>query len=250
MSSCIDRIRPVICFLYVPVFGSIRLSSLAHSVFYGPMLGGAELYLAFIRLFSLIMLIILVSKNWGSTSNYTRGLALLWIGRIGSLLAFQQQMVDDNRELQIMSSLISYVCVSGLIFPSFSEYLLFALMLSSLRPLYLILVLNPAQSIFSVLYQRLLALTLGISITWTIHSQNRRNWLRSRKTQKDGRPGTHSGASTALEAPSAAEPEKSGADGPGCAGSGLIPAAETRQRARQVNAGGDAPLKPWCAQST
>ena len=181
VSTCIDRIRPILYCLYIPIMGTMRLWILAHYVLYNPTSGAAELMLESIRLAFLMLLIILLSKKWGTASNYSRGVAILWIARIGSTMAFLQQLaVGENRDLQVLASLVGYVCVGGFVFPTFSEYILFVVPLSFLRPIYLSLSHRAAVSHFDVLYQHMLILALGTSITWTIHADHRRDWLRSR----------------------------------------------------------------------
>ena len=197
----------------------MKLWSITYHVRHGP---AAELMLELIRLSFLILLIILLSRKWGSASNYSRGIAILWITRIGSTMAFLQQIAGTKggRDLQIFASLVSYVYTSGFVFYSFSEYILFVVPLAFLRPLYLSVIQKDRVSYFDVLYQHTLILALGVSITWTIHADYRRDWLRSRTAfapvDESGRPKGPKQArldtkSNERAAPSAAENELEGA---------------------------------------
>ena len=174
--TCADRVYPIICFALFPVLFVIRLSSLAYSALYGT----GELIVTSIRLSILILVVVLISKNWSPASNYWRGLTLLWIIRLGVVLCLQQQLVDSPAELQSMATLVGFVCVGGWFFYNFTEYFLFALSLSFLRPLRLSLGSTTTESIFDVVYRHSLILALGVSIAWTVHADQRRDWLRSR----------------------------------------------------------------------
>ena len=136
-----------------------------------------------VRFSVLVLLLVLVSKKWGMSTNYWRGLFAVWLTRVTLILGFQHQMADNNRDPQIMSSLVSFVFVGGLITPSFTEYILYAFSISFVRPLYLSFGTSQsagAESIFNILYQHTLILALGASIIWTVHADHRRDWLRSR----------------------------------------------------------------------
>ena len=219
ITSCIDRIRPVLFNIYIPIVATMKLWSITHNVLHGP---ATELILESIRLSFLILLTILLSRKWGTASNYGRDIAILWIARIGSVLAFLQQLVDTKggRDLQIFASLVGYVYTSGFVFYSFSEYILFVVPLAFLRPLYLSVIQKDRVSYFDVLYQHTLILALGVSITWTIHADYRRDWLRSRtafaRMHESGRPkvpkqAKHNTESNERATPSAAEKELGGA---------------------------------------
>ena len=182
LSSCIDRIRPIIYFLYAPIVGTIRFSILLHSELYGPRLGRPELILLGTRLFILVIVLVLLSRKWAGQSNLRRGLFVFWLKRAALILA-AQQMMGDSGDPQIMSTLVSSVFLGGLITPSFVEYISYSLLLTFLRPLYLSFGpsrSNDIEAILNVLYQNTLILALGASIIWTVHADHRRDWLRSR----------------------------------------------------------------------
>ena len=132
------------------------------------------------RTVMLILMCVLISKKWSPASNYWRGLILLWITRIGVILCLQQQLADAPAELQSMATHVAVVCTGGWMFYSFIEYFLFALSLSIIRPLRLGFSPIPAESIYETLYRHVLILALGVSIAWTVHADQRRDWLRSR----------------------------------------------------------------------
>ena len=185
LSSCVDRIRPFIYFLYIPIVGTMRMSILVHSEFYGPRLGNAELILLVIRLSILVILLILLSKKWAKDSNYRRGVFVFWLKRATLILAAMQQMGQNSRDPQIMSILVCFIFIGGLISPSFAEYISYSLLLTILRPLYLTFgssQSNSSEEILNTLYQHSLILALGASIIWTVHADHRRDWLRSRIT--------------------------------------------------------------------
>ena len=188
LSTCVDRIRPFIYFLYVPIVGTIRMSMLVNSEFYGPRLGKAEVMLLQIRLSILVILLILLSKKWTIASNYRRGVFVFWLKRVTLILAAIQQMGRNSRDPQIMSTLVCFIFVGGLISPSFAEYISYSLVLTFLRPLYLSFSSSQSTSadeILNILYQNTLILALGASIIWTVHADHRRDWLRSRITVTD-----------------------------------------------------------------
>ena len=178
LSSCVDRIRPFIYFLYIPIVGTMRMSILVHSEFYGPRLGNAELILLVIRLSILVILLILLSKKWAKDSNYRRGVFVFWLKRATLILAAMQQMGQNSRDPQIMSILVCFIFIGGLISPSFAEYISYSLLLTILRPLYLTFgssQSNSSEEILNTLYQHSLILALGASIIWTVHADHRRD---------------------------------------------------------------------------
>ena len=178
LSTCIDRIRPLLYFLYAPIVGTIILSKFL----YGPRLGKAELMLLGIRLSILVIVLVLLSEKWAMASKHRRGLFIFWLKRVSIILAAIQQM-GESRDAQIMSHLVGSVFIGGLISPSFAEYFSYALFLTLLRPLYLSFDFSRSTSteaILSMLYQHTLILALGGSIIWTVHADHRRDWLRSR----------------------------------------------------------------------
>ena len=183
ISTCINRVRPLAYFLYVPIVGAIILSKFL----YGPRLGKAELMLLGIRISILVIGIVLLSKKWVMSSKYRRGLFALCLVRATVILAAIQQL-GQSRDAQIMSHLVGYVFIGGLASPSFAEYFSYSVFLTILRPL--ILSFNfffyrgdstsSTEAILSMLYQHTLILALGASIIWTVHADHRRDWLRSR----------------------------------------------------------------------
>ena len=176
VSSCADRIKPMVC-AFFPVLFIIRLSSLAYSILYG----SGEIIVPAIRLSAIILLVVLISKNWNPASNYGRGLAILWTTRFITILGLQQLLVAKSAELQAMATHVGFVCAGGWMINSFSEFFLFALMHSFLRPLLQLgLGITKNESIFDVIYQNTMILALGVSIAWTVQANQRRDWLRSR----------------------------------------------------------------------
>ena len=175
LSSSIDRIRPIICYI---IF--IRFSFLLYAELHAPKWDRAKLMFMTIRIFFLISILAIVSAKCGRAFNYWRGLTLLWIARMCSVLVALEYTALDYGTLHNTSTLANFVCLSGLVFPRFTEYFLFSVSLSVLRPWYLFLRSSSPESIFDLLYQHALILALGASITWTVHADHRRDWLRSR----------------------------------------------------------------------
>ena len=184
ISTCINRVRPLAYFLYVPIVGAIILSKFL----YGPRLGKAELMLLGIRISILVIGIVLLSKKWVMSSKYRRGLFALCLVRATVILAAIKQL-GQSRDAQIMSHLVGYVFIGGLASPSFAEYFFCSVFLTLLRPLYLSFNFSRSTSsteaILSILYQHTLILALGASIIWTVHADHRRDWLRSRSFLSD-----------------------------------------------------------------
>ena len=238
VSSCADRVYPIMCYALCPILLVIRLSYLVYSAWYGT----GDMITTAIRLSLVMMVVFLVSKNWSPASNYGRGLAILWITRTAFIIAIQHQVAGAPAELQYMATHVVCICTGGWFFYSFSEYLLFALSMSFVRPLRLSLCSTAGESVLDVTYRHTLILALGVSIAWTIHADQRRDWLRSR-THADQvvhprRPKTSGRDPTSKSAASSAA--ETGADyldsvgfGTGCLVS-ATDAAEIHEQALQV----------------
>ena len=232
LSSSIDRTRPFFCYLLIP----IRLSLLAYAEVYAPKWDRSKLILMTIRLVIIVLSLLLMSNKWGKSTNYWRGLAVLWIIRFSSFLVALQQTAADFSGLQIMASLVSFVCVSGLSVPNFAEYFLFSVSLSFLGSLQHFLRSSSAESIFSMLYQHTLILVLGASITWTVHADHRRDWLRSRTAHAHAKGLSQSrrNMSRLVATSSVSEARTGGADGWDLDVFNAADSVEMRELARQV----------------
>ena len=187
----------------------------------------------------------LLSKKCGKETNYWRGLALLWIIRICSFVSVLEHVSTDYGGLQSMASPVSFACLSGLAVPSFAEYWFSSVLVMLLGPLHLFLLSSSAESIFSLLYQHALILALGASVTWTVHADHRRDWLRSRtaparaKGSKGQRVWDRCGQGSVdvdsmAVTSSASEAATEGVDGLHLDGLIAADTAEMRELARQV----------------
>ena len=235
LSSTVDRLRPFVYFLVVP----IRLSLLAYENLNAQNWNRAKFIFLLIRIFVTSVFLALLSKKCGKENNYWRGLALLWIVRICSTLIILEHSSRDYGGLQSMASPVTFVCLSGLAVPSFAEYLFSSVPIMLLGPVQLFLLSSSVETIFSMLYQHALILALGASVTWTVHADHRRDWLRSRTApargigsngQRRGRVDVDSTVFTS----SASEAATVGADGMDYDDFIATDSAEMRELARQV----------------
>ena len=157
------------------------------------------------------------------------GIATLWIIRIFAMVVGLQQLGANHSDPQVMTALIGYLCVCGLGIPSFFEYLSIAFPLAFARPTLLCLFPGPdPELVQQSLFQHTLILALGGCITFTVHSDCRRDWLRSssaatqpappdrprRHTHSASRPGDSVGSNfaAAAAAAAAADPASAAAD--------------------------------------
>lgn len=105
-----------------------------------------------------------------------------WAGRIMLFLLAAQHLGTNNRDSQLIIATASILCCSGLVLPSFTEYLVFALTIPYIRPLRIYLSSDKgmdSDDFQQVIFQHTLLLALAISVSWTVHSDSRRDWLRS-----------------------------------------------------------------------
>ena len=220
ISSSIDRLRPFLSYLVIPS----RLSLLMYEEMRAPEWDRDKVLFIIIRLFIFATLLALVSMKWGKEMTHWRGLALLWVTRMSCIFIALEQFSTNYGGVKSMASPVMIICFSGLAIPSFVEYLFSVVPISILGPLQLFLRSSSAETIFSVLYQHALILAVGASVTWTVHADHRRDWLRSRaarvraQTGSSGqlkgitsRPGGVDNDSTAA-ASSASEAATGGAD--------------------------------------
>ena len=176
ISSSIDRLRPFLCYLVIPS----RLSLLVYEELHAPEWVRAKILFIIMRLCIFTTFLALLSKKWGKEMTYWRGLALLWTIRMSFFLIALEHSSTNYGGIQSMASPVMIICFSGLAVPSFIEYIFSILPISILGPLQLYLHSSSTETIFSVLYQHTLILALGASVTWTVHADHRRDWLRSR----------------------------------------------------------------------
>ncbi len=111
-----------------------------------------------------------------------------------------QQAVAKGSDPHAMYGLAGFTCVGSTLIPSFIEYLFAALSLTYMQPIriYFLQVASTGEDFQQILFQHSLILALGLSISWTYHSDCRHNWLRLPAAQKYARK-----ASTRLPPPNA-----------------------------------------------
>lgn len=142
-----------------------------------------ELVEAAIKFSGIICFSIVLSHSWSDSAKGRIGLVFLWIMRVGWLSAVLGQARGHSYS-QARTSFVWMVCISGLMMPNILEYFGYAITVSYIRPLLLFWTTSssPASEIElveQIVYQHSLVLALGFCITWTFHSDFRRDWLRS-----------------------------------------------------------------------
>ena len=130
--------------------------------------------------------------EWSDIARHRLGLFILWTARVFFLIAILEQTKQD-RDANTVFSLILSVFLGGFGIPNFFEYLALAILALLVRPCKLLMSHGPSYSeqIAEITYQHMLFLALCISVHWTIHSDMRREWLRSPSLRFDPeKPGT------------------------------------------------------------
>ena len=121
-------------------------------------------------------------KKWSASTLFKIGHIFMWIGRFWMIIVALQQAFANHEDPQVMTALVAILCCCGVVIPSFTEYLCFVLTLPLIRPA-LIYLASPDgfhnDHFQQVLFQHALILMLALSVTWTVHADSRRNWLRS-----------------------------------------------------------------------
>lgn len=180
MSTCLSRNKPLICNFYLPAIALMRFSWLAYWMFYPYELTTIEIVVTLIRVAVVLFVATIFLKSWDQSSMIKFGYSLIWISRILLLLLCLQQVAAEPNDSQTMIAMTTILCCGGLVIPSFSEFLCFALTLPFLRPLKIYMAAPEGfdgDHMQQVLFQQTLLLSLAISVTWTIHSDSRHRWL-------------------------------------------------------------------------
>ena len=216
----------------------MRISWLVYHCLYPGSITKMDIFVAAVRISILLTLIYLYCRNLGDARKHQVGKALLWVVRIYAIVAAVLQVAADHSDPQIMSSLVTVCCFIGLAIPTYLEYLCYALPLPFVRPLCFVLQSANADHLQDVLFQHMLILALGASITASVHSDCRRGWLRSRSSgHRKGIPPEERARLSAVRRDSVED--KSGADEEdwgeltGCCG-GCAAAAALRAEAQQA----------------
>ncbi len=156
--------------------------------------------------------IFVLSSRWNDEIKPTIGVGLLWSVRTVTLMIILHQVFAKVDDHQHIAGIFLVHCLVGIAIPRFAEYLCAAFPLVFIRPLFLHLAGIPADQIQEVIFQNALIFALGLSITWTMHSDYRRDWLcrraaavgatargRRQKTARQPRPAGSSGGASAAE---------------------------------------------------
>jgi hypothetical protein len=178
VSSCIDRLGPIMRYVWFPIIAILRLSWIAYWLMYPFQVSPLEWFIVTLLVAILIFGIFVVCNDWNEAIKAKFGVGLHWAARAVALLIGMRQTVARHEDPQSLAGIAAFVCFWGLVIPSFTEYLYTALPLPLIRPLVLHLAGHPADHIRQVFFQNALILALGISITWTMHADCRRDWLR------------------------------------------------------------------------
>ena len=178
IASVFDRISPVMRCCWLPVYIVLRCLWIIYWFLFPSEVTPIEIVVNIARFFVWVLGVVVVSKKWDASSQSKIGLYALWIARTSACLVALQQAAAKENDPQIMAALVSFICLSGMLIPSFTEYLCAALPLPYIQPIRLHLSGGKAEHIQEIVFQHSLILALGLSITWTIHADCRRNWLR------------------------------------------------------------------------
>ena len=191
--SSIDRIRQLFIYLWIPVIFPFRCSRIMYLILYHG-IDNLEFWGAVIRLVSIAFTLLMLFKamEWSDVARHRLGLFILWTTRVFFLILILEQTKQD-RDANTIFSFITCFFLGGFATPNFSEYMALAILASLVRPGKLLMSHWPSYSeqIAEITYQHTLILALCIGVHWTVHSDIRREWLRSPSLRFDPeKPGT------------------------------------------------------------
>ena len=192
--TCRDRTWPILR-IAIPISATMRFFWFIYWYYHYNMMPFVEKLVGIVRIHLLIALLIVYLHKWHSSTLYHLGLALLWIIRSSSIFLILHQFGDTHGDPQVMMELVLVVCFFGLFIPNFSEYLCFALPIPYIKPVSLFLARD--KRAHEVAFQHTLILALGLSISAAVHSDSRRDWLRSAPAEEMGREAGAGRAATA-----------------------------------------------------
>jgi hypothetical protein len=179
-STTVTRSKPVLYYFWLPMVGSMRILWLVCLLIFPYNISFVEFFVLVMRIFIFIVAAMLYRIRWSESSMARLGSGTLWLIRMFAMVVGLQQLGANHNDPQVMTALIGYICVCGLGVPNFAEYLIIAVLLALVRPMHLYLSSQPEPDLAQQsLFQHALILTLGVSITFTVHSDCRRDWLRS-----------------------------------------------------------------------
>ena len=177
-----DRSRQMLKYFWIPVILPLRFLRCVYWITYPGEFDYSDFWGAIFKFMAMVFTFIFVSrtKEWSDSARHKLGLFLLWMTRLFFLVAILEQSKRD-RNANTFFAYVCLVCLGGFAVPMFSEYLALAIVISFVRPAQLLVSSsqNDSQIIQEIAYQHSLVLALCISIHWNVHSDLRRNWLRS-----------------------------------------------------------------------
>ena len=176
-----DRALQLIKYFWIPVILPLRIMRCVYWILYPGEFDYPEILGAIFKFIVAIIIFILVSKvrGWSESARQRVGLFQLSMVRLFCVVTILEQSKKD-RNANTFFAYVCFLCLSGFIIPRYSEYLALAIVISFVRPVQMWLSYSSdSQSIQEIAYQHTLVLALFISIHWTIHSDFRRDWLRS-----------------------------------------------------------------------
>ena len=185
IASSVDRFGPLMRWFAVPVYCFVRLFWLVYWLIYPYKVTTVELVIGVQRVFIQIIAFVVVGKQWNVRIKKRLGIGLLWASRMVAVFEAVQQAVAKEEDPHAMAGLVSYVCFGYLFIPNFVEYFCTVLALPYIQPVCLHLAGVPAEHVHQILYQHTLILALGLSISWSVHTDCRSDWVRHPAPSKD-----------------------------------------------------------------
>ena len=180
-ARCLDRTR-LVTFSIAPIIGTMRCIWLVYWSYNFENLPRLEMFLGSVRVMEFFAIMTIYLNKWSGLSAVRLSIGMLWMFRTLAILVFVHQLLGNHSDPQLMSELVLVACVLGLYLPNFTEYVCYSLPMAYVRPFFGHMVVATGQGhqdVYQIAFQHTLILALGFTITWTIHSDSRRDWLRS-----------------------------------------------------------------------
>ena len=180
VESCIDRGSPILRLFWLPTLAILRIFWLVYWLLYPFVITPMEYSMVVLKLLMMLFVGGVIGNKWNSCTKGRLGIFLLWISRLLIVMNFIRHVnVAMKNDARAMVGLVNFTCFCGMAIPNFSEYLCAALVLTYTKPILLYFYGDDVNHVQQILFQYTLILGLGASITWTIHTDCRRKWLRN-----------------------------------------------------------------------
>jgi hypothetical protein len=200
ISTILPRSAPVMCYLWLPISGAMRLFWLIYALSIPNSISVMEHLLSVLHILMFAMAIILHQTRWSDHYQARAGLATSWIIRGSALVIGAQQIGANHCDPQVMGALVGFSCIGGLGIPSFFEHFITTFLLALARPLRLhFFPESDLDLAWQSLIQHTLIFMLGTSISATAHSDCRRDWLRYSSTGSNAPLTRFTGGSQAMQ---------------------------------------------------